>query len=364
MDKRRKILITSVGSNVGGNILLSLAHRRDEFFFIGTNSIAESAFAFMCDETYLVPKTRDQKNFISSVNMIIAEHKPDIILAGRDQDVDLLARLKIHNGQNQCHFAVPSAEVSAISNDKFLSYQFACRMGLPFAPSAIDLFGSLQLVKDSGYPLIAKPRYHGHASRGVFIIRQQSELELAIQQGDLVIQSMIGDGRTCEDFDIDHSCGVPLFYSFEMPEQISGQALVGHEGEVLCCVASYNRYAFGRSNRYRPIFDDEILSVIRTYADRLGCEGHFGPLNLQGRLNDQGKFVVYEINMRFTGATEGRSLLGWNEVESLVDYCLDGTMPDFKPSHARDLIVTREPSSLLIPNENLSQLIQRGHWSR
>ena len=54
----RTILITSVGSLVGHNILESLASRRQEWRIVGVNSLALAANNFRCDAAYLVTVNR------------------------------------------------------------------------------------------------------------------------------------------------------------------------------------------------------------------------------------------------------------------------------------------------------------------
>jgi carbamoyl-phosphate synthase large subunit len=50
--------------------------------------------------------------------------------------------------------------------------------------------------------------------------------------------------------------------------------------------------------------------------------GSVGPLNIQGRL-DNGEFVAFEINPRFSGTTPMRAMAGFNEPELLIDWYLD-----------------------------------------
>src|SRR5699024_9241126 len=53
----------------------------------------------------------------------------------------------------------------------------------------------------------------------------------------------------------------------------------------------------------------------------LESHGVKGPVNIQGRITPKGLFF-FEMNMRFTGITGNRALLGFNEVDFLVRNCL------------------------------------------
>lgn len=360
----KKILITSVGSNVGGNFQLCLAHRRDEFYFIGTNLLAESAFNFMCDEAHIVPPVADEEAFIAAHARLIREHNPSLVVAGRDQDVTVLAKMRASGEFEGTEFLVPSLDSAEISNDKYLSYTFSESVGLPFARSAETLEQAKAIAADSGYPMIAKPRMNGHASKDVFIVRDENELAAAVKAGGFVIQEMIGQKNAPQDYNPISECGVPLFYSYAISDQISGQALIGHDGKVLYQIASMNYYSFGRSQKYVPLDDPKVLDVVRGYAEALAKLGHFGPLNLQGKLDENGDLVIYEINMRFTGATQGRTVLGWTEVEYAVDYIFNDKAPMVDLSPVGKTIAVREPFAYALDVLTLEAMRRDGKWQK
>jgi len=95
MEKKIKMLITSVGSLVGQNIQDVLEYplfkRRDMVDLIGTNSIAINPNNFRCDRCYLVPNT-GTPDFINKIKQIISTEKPDLILSGRDEDTETIAK--------------------------------------------------------------------------------------------------------------------------------------------------------------------------------------------------------------------------------------------------------------------------------
>ena len=63
------------------------------------------------------------------------------------------------------------------------------------------------------------------------------------------------------------------------------------------------------------------------YARALSPLGYIGPLNFNCKKIGPDRFVPYELNGRFTGATAARALLGHPEVEYALDYFLDGRRP-------------------------------------
>ena len=92
-----KLLVTSVGSLVGKNILDVLEYpglsRRDLVRVVGTNSVADAANNFRCDRCYLVPETASDE-YHAQVREILLKESPDLILCGRDEDTLALSELR------------------------------------------------------------------------------------------------------------------------------------------------------------------------------------------------------------------------------------------------------------------------------
>ncbi|NHZ84916.1 MAG: hypothetical protein GWP19_03435, partial [Planctomycetia bacterium] len=88
-----KLLITSVGSLLGQNILDSIESRRNLINVIGMNTVIENPRNFRCDTVYYVNKT-DSCNFEKDFTTIIEKENPDFILPGRDEDCVFLSDIK------------------------------------------------------------------------------------------------------------------------------------------------------------------------------------------------------------------------------------------------------------------------------
>ena len=133
-----KLLITSVGSLVGKNILDVLEcpgwSRRDLVRVIGTNSAADAANNFRCDRCYLVPATADAA-YAARMREILLDEAPDLILCGRDADTLALSLLKAREPNIPGALPVGPPQTALIGLDKWETFQFSRRHGLPFAES-------------------------------------------------------------------------------------------------------------------------------------------------------------------------------------------------------------------------------------
>jgi len=128
-----KILITSVGSLVGQNILEVLNYSRDYFDVIGVNSVAKAAI-YECDRAYLTGQSeKPPSEYAERLLEIINEENPDLVIPARDIDITILAILQEKYPEYRGKFLCGTAELAVMMEDKWLSYQFAEKNNLPFA---------------------------------------------------------------------------------------------------------------------------------------------------------------------------------------------------------------------------------------
>ncbi|MBN1821513.1 MAG: hypothetical protein JW833_12390, partial [Prolixibacteraceae bacterium] len=189
---KKKILFTSIGSLVGQNILDSLQGRSEGLNLIGTNSIANAANNFRCNKVYLVTEAKNTEKYINELKQIITEENPDLIIPTRDIDIVLLAQLRKKCPEIYDRFLIGSESFCHILEDKVLSYKFAQKYDLPFAPTVMcgtSEAESLvnQMLSKYGFPFIAKP-VRGYGSRGIWIVTTKKQLNLILKEQDYAIQ--------------------------------------------------------------------------------------------------------------------------------------------------------------------------------
>jgi carbamoylphosphate synthase large subunit len=339
---KAKVLITSVGSRVGLGLLESLRPVRDRFAVIGVNSIADAPQNFYCDRAYLAPATAERAAFTGRLRAIIETERPAAVLAGRDEELDCLGALAGDAFFGDVLFLTPCAEVTSICNDKYETWRFAQAHGLPFAESAVDAEGLAQIIARTGYPVIAKRRSGGYASRDVYIVRDDGEAKQALATGRFVFQAFVEPSSASIEIERDLAFGVP--WSFQMRDiRYAAEGVVDRNGDVICVSSVVSETSGGPSTRMTVLDDPELEGVHRAYARALAARGLFGPLNLQGKKTAAGTFVPYEINGRFTGSVMARTLQGYNQVVFALDYFLAARLPPPRQQ------ATGSPATILMP---------------
>ena len=191
MNSLPSVLITSVGSGVGYGVLHALRCAGRTYKIIGANSVTRAAGIYRCDVAYQLPGVHHPDQDRQQLYRILARERPDMVVAGHDLEMPLLAMWRQEIEETfQSRVLVSSPSVVSACNDKLqsaklLSNYFASTRGTSedFTP----------LIQECGFPLIVKPRF-GYASRGVQILFNESELDRAISHGqrdNLIVQEYV-----------------------------------------------------------------------------------------------------------------------------------------------------------------------------
>jgi carbamoyl-phosphate synthase large subunit len=162
------------------------------------------------------------------------------------------------------------------------------------------------------FPCIIKPSAESGGSSFVFFARDRNQAELyasyLMANGKLPIaQEYIshqnGEFTVGVLSDLDGSIAGVIAMKRAFPAKLSIMA----QGDDFLISSGISQ---GR-------FDDfpTVCAYSREIAKGLGS---VGPLNIQGRIDENGKFLPFEINPRFSASTYLRALAGFNEVDFMV----------------------------------------------
>ncbi|HZI85107.1 MAG TPA: hypothetical protein VFF44_14405 [Casimicrobiaceae bacterium] len=316
-----RLLVLSVGTRVGQNVLAVLAGRRAALHLVATSSVANEPALFDCDVVHLVPPTAaDPEGFERSLRDIIAAERIDLVVPCRDDDVAFLAELRERRPELARRLLCGGAEAAQIIVDKWRSAEFSARCGLPFVPSIASgvAHDGRAFAREHGFPLVAKPR-RGYASQDVYIVCNDAQLQRALAQGGCIVQKFLGDRRAVDDYlsGLD-ARGIPLYHTLQGLKH-SIQGLIGPDGEVAHVFCTRNASRLRRSKHVEPDTDPEALEIGTKCARAFSGAGWRGPLNIQCQRSAEGQLLIHEFNGRFTGATVERWLLGYDEVGAAIE---------------------------------------------
>ncbi len=354
------VLITSIGSISATGVALCLAAVRHELRIVATNSVAEAAGNFLADRAVIVPPTASGEDWLAAVQSLIDEERPLLVINGRDEEVALLARLRERNDQPGIHLLAPSPGLVPAVVDKYESYRFARHHDLPFAETASSAEEVAALMSLKGLPLVAKPRRGGFSSHGVCLVRTEAEVEAILATATHVFQEML----PCPLLDASIESwrgirGIPWRFAMQSVDHEIDLLI---DGDVLTLALSAG-HADGSLNRdIRIVEEPGQRRVADAYGRVFARLGHCGPLNLQGRLLPDGRYIPFELNARFTGTMPGKAALGFNLVRAALSHW--GGVTSAIPLAANDERVDRLPLFIAYGRSVAAGLAATGEWRK
>src|SRR5688572_1736688 len=367
---RLNLLVPAVGSVVAQNILNVLDYpgfsRRALVRLVGTNSIAAAFSNFRCGRCYLVAETASADHS-ARMRDILREEKPDLILCARDADTYALAELKARDSALTGRLPVGSPPAALIGYAKWHTFLFARRHGLPFAASfpsgeSGDPAALTEFCRRVGYPLVAKPR-RGYATRGVYFVRN-AEDAAPMARPDYLLQEYLGDPRELEAYCASLGGPVPLITQAPNAGYHATWTMIAPDGALSPIMATDQIFAHGYAVENRRVVDPDLCAITVAYARALHLEGGSGPLNIAFRRDRHGAWSVPEINLRNTGGTLSRFLLGLDELYHIVRAFAPGfPFPEMRPTfHEIPNVTHKLYSSHPLPDSSIKTLQDTGIW--
>lgn len=360
-----KILITSVGSLVGQNILDVLEspkmNRRHLVEVVGTNSIAGSANNFRCDSCYLVSNTAE-KSFKNQIIDIIEREKPDLILSGRDEDTETMVRIRDEYPELNCNLPYGKVETLTSALNKWKTWLFTNKHNLPYADTFYpgktgDKSDLKDFINRNKYPLIAKP-VQGFASKGVYFVRSWQDIEYISKFSGYIFQEYLGRGEELEEYFKKHNGPVPLFSHAPNIFHHSCHTVIHPDGSFDPIFISRNEHDSGVTIGFKRVKHKELEELTVRYVKAIHSEGGFGPVTVQFRKNRLGAWKSQEMNMRTNGNTYPRFLMGQDDLGLIIKALLPGKkFPIYKaPQESHEYIIGKTLTSYVMYPEKLNNL--------
>ena len=261
------------------------------------------------------------------MKQIIKDEDYDILIPGTDIELDKISKSKKEiEAETNCKIIISDLEVIKIANDKYLTFQFLKKNNFNPPNSCLPMDLNKFLLTNP-FPLIVKPR-DGARSIGLHKVNTMHELKFALENSsDPIIQEYIDDKSgemTAGTMTLEGSCYSSIILSRELRD--------------------------GNTYKAKLLENKEANKFIRSVSETLNP---FGPCNFQFRLDRFGMPRIFEINSRFSGTTELRTICGYHEVDWIINYISNDTLPPTLVSLSnftfmRNFEVTSVPSDSII----------------
>tara|TARA_R110002124_G_scaffold280092_1_gene453173 strand:- start:10932 stop:12938 length:2007 start_codon:yes stop_codon:yes gene_type:complete len=356
MIRKFTIGISCIGSGVGQSVVNSLRLSRLPLRTVGLGTNPFAYGAYDCDAYDYTPSIYSD-GYVDKLIEKCKEHNVDLVIPGLDDEALIFAQNEEQFQQAGIKAIYAGEELISLCRDKE-------RMSLELNKVVnvfVKSFDKKTLNEDvkAGkvkFPFIAKPK-RGFASRGIEIILNENDL------------TKINDDHIIQELAIPHKEDPNREYYLKQIEQnknpqvseISIQLVYGPNGKLMGRMASFNNLKGGVPIEILPYEDEYIWEIVDKLSQELLKMGLRGPINLQGRLTDNG-LKLFEMNPRFTGITGLRALMGFNEVEACVKEWLgiDKGKNKLQFNHTRfGMRQTTDKSVPIIRNKKVSELSEK-----
>jgi carbamoyl-phosphate synthase large subunit len=300
---------------------------------------------------------------------ILMQESPDLILCCRDDDTLPLSQLKHQHPDLPGVLPVGSPQAALIGLDKWQTWLFARKHGLPFADSFMlgesgDEAALEAFCQRVGYPVVAKPA-RGAGSRGVYFVRHADDAQVVAQEPGYLFQEYVGDPRDLERYFASLRGPPPLFAQLPAAGYHVSHAIISPAGDLVTMLVTENQTTFGHTSSNRRVVDPVLDSIVADYVRAFSQEGGMGPMNVQFRRKSSGSWRALEINLR-TSSMLSRLLMGVDELYQIISaFVPDVSFPElhFDETETCDLVRMHFYCHPVF-NSQVSTLKRMGNWSR
>lgn len=326
-----KVLVTCIGSGVGQSAIDSL-NLAGNYHILGIDMNLDVYANHHCNQVVKSPSIYDL-HYIDFLITLCIENSIDIIIPGHDHELGLLSAHRERFSEQSIKVLVSDSDLVNISRDKYKWYEFFKERGCNVV-TTYTLDDYIQSPNESIFPAIIKP-VGGSASQNISIVHNLGDVKVVAQDygvDNYIIQPYLLPPSSDENYDALKKA-VSDNRLIQLSE-ISIQLIFNKNGEFISSFISCNKLKNGVPVVIDTISveDFEYKEHLTKFISALEAENVVGPVNLQGRITDNG-LVFFEMNMRFTGITGNRAQLGFNEVDYLVKDFMGGYQPPLKYSH-------------------------------
>lgn len=333
-----KLLILGVGGNVSQGIIKALKNSdfgETKLKLVGACISPQSLGLFMCDKAEVSPYANEEA-FLPWLINLCSREQIQMVLTGVEENILAISeQAERFQRETDAVFIASDTDKLEIGQDKYLTCKWLAENGLHYPGFCLadQREAAEKLVREYGFPIIAKPR-NGKGSNGVAKIETEAELEAFLGKSDYVLQECIGD---------------------ETKEYTVG-CYVDKSGILRETIVMHRRLEHGSTAMAQVVKDEavqrEAERICKAFAPR-------GPLNIQMRKNAAGEAVCFELNVRFSGTTPMRTQFGFKDVEAMVkEYLLDEPIDDC--FQVREGIACRYTNEFYVTGNPMEQLRQEG----
>jgi|GEM_PF-372861 len=329
-DGKISVLIPGIGAgSLGLEIAKALRHARG-YRLIGTD-IAETAYGLYdkeCfDHTYLIRRLPPQQ-YAEQLLEIALRDEVDAVAPGAEEVHRILAENREIFERRGILVMLNTRKVIGMCGDKSTVFAFLRQRDIT-VPDTRNIVSDEDVEGFASYPCVVKPDSMSGGSNLVFIAENPQEAVFLVRY-----LRKRGYNSTLQQY-------------ITCLREFTAGVLSAPTGEVLGSVAMER--LLDNKLSYKLRYGGRVISSgwsqgridnfpeVRAQAERIATAlNSKWAMNIQGRLNEDGVFLPFDINPRHSGTTYLRALAGFNEPHLLLQHFFNHTHPPvdaLRPGH-------------------------------
>ncbi|MEQ9285444.1 MAG: ATP-grasp domain-containing protein [Cyclobacteriaceae bacterium] len=321
------VFVTGAGGGaIGEQIIKALRSGKNDYFIVGSDTKANTIARSISDIFVLMPKA-GESGYINTLLTYCNKYGIDILFPGSEPELRTIVKNKRLFDEANIHVPINDASLIRLCQDKVGFNEFLVNNEFSYCET-FNLIDANSLSRLDNYPYVIKP-VSGSGSSNVFIVQDQIELEgitryLGSTQG-FIIQKYVGNIN--EEYTVgilstpNHGYvnHIILKRDLSLGMSIKQKVLNRTEDQSLG-----NTLGISTGISQGKFVSNTLIS--KTVAKLVELLKPTSTINMQCRVWNE-KVYIFEINPRFSGTTNLRALVGFNEPELLVNSLLFEEVP-------------------------------------
>lgn len=296
MKSEKILLIGGKGGSVSEGIYkcLKMAGYKNIILLEYTKN---AALIYRVKDHIITDKNPDHgDDYVKELIKICHSDKIKVIIPGATWEAKIISKYQKQFDAKDITCLVNNFDVIEICSDKRKTAEFLVAHGMGTPRIFKDLEESLGFFEQNS-SLIVKP-VSGRGSQNVYRVRNGAELQATLNYFEVMKIPYIIQEHISDD-DHEYTVGV-----LSDRKGLSAQSIV------------MQRFLWGGATGYGKVVEH---GYINEFCEDLAKQiKSTGPLNIQLRLDENEKPIVFEINPRFSGSAPMRALAGFNEPDFLL----------------------------------------------
>lgn len=286
-------LVTGIASDIGfgaGRLLKGLSSVTALY---GMDIQSEHAGASIFDQCLISPRA-NATEYVDWLLEVVERLQVDVLLPCSEAEISRLTAER-HRLPETLKLLMLESRVASLCLDKHACLQALNRLGI-----AVPEHGLPGVDVPRCMPVVVKPR-SGQGSKGLRIVQSSDQLG---SQADFVWQAMIGTAE--QEF----TCPVYRASNGEVRVLVIRRVLQG-----------------GLTGRGEVVENATISAYVRGIVDALNL---YGAANIQLRLDDEGRPLLFEINPRLSSTLVFRAKMGFTDLQWWLSEALGQPLPEYQ----------------------------------